>query len=195
VTIGNLYYYSGTGTVSTTGGQLIQSGTGYFISSVSQVVTAGAGTLYNASKTTFVPIKFVIYNSQVYFLASYGGTNYLLVFGGTNNTTYDGTLATVATPWLDMGSPTFRKVLTSLDFAMTNSWQFFWSMDYYGYVNKGGQLRAVTAIPVNSPSYQLGSYAISEDGYHVKLQATCSAVGYSVLSALELNYQKREEKK
>lgn len=195
VTIGNLYYYSGTGTVSTSSGQLIQSGTGYFISTVSQVVTAGAGTLYNGVKITFTPIKFVIYNSQVYFIASFGGAVYLFVFGGANNITYDGTLATVATPWLDMESPTFRKVLTSLDFAMTNVWQFFLSMDYYGYVNKGGQLRAVTAVPVSNPSYQLGSYAISEDGYHVKLQASCSASGYSVLSALELNYQRRGEKK
>lgn len=145
--------------------------------------------------TTFVPIKFVIFQSQVYFLASSGGTNYLFVFGGANNTTYDATDAIAATPWLDFGSPDVRKQVSSIDFAMTNSWQFSGLMDYYGYVNNSARLKLLTTTPLNNVSFQLGSYAIDMDGFHIKLEATCYASGYSVLSALNVNYTKREQKK
>lgn len=143
---------------------------------------------------TFVPIKFVIFNSQVYFIATVSGVQHLFLFGGTNNTTYDTTVAIVETPWMDLGKPGNRKQFRALDFAQTNSWQFSASMDYYGYVNNGGQLDAINSLAESNPSFQLGSYGLSTDGFHVKLKATCTTAGYSVLSALDLHYELLDEK-
>lgn len=143
---------------------------------------------------TFTPIKFVIFESQVYVLATYNGANYLFLYGGANNNTYDATPAIAATPWLDFGAAGFRKQVTSIDFAMTNAWQFFISMDYFGYVNNHATLDPVTQGPVNNPSFQLGSFDASRDGFHLKIQAICNAAAYSVLSALDVHYEKLEEK-
>ena len=152
-------------------------------------------TFYNNGvQTTFVPVKFIIYNSQVYFVATVNGVNYLFVFGGTNNVTYDTTLAEGDTPWLDMGLPAVRKLVSGLDAAMTNAWQFAYSMDYIGVVNNGGQLTNITNVPIAKPTFQLGSYSLSVDGFHIKLRFRCNAPGYSVLSALDVHYQKGDEK-
>lgn len=152
-------------------------------------------TFFNgASQESFVPVKFLIYNSQVYFVATYAGTNYLFVFGGANNTTYDATPAIVATPWYDMGTPTIRKSVKSLDYAMTNAWQFAMGMDYYGYINNAGQLKGLTTVPSTNVAFQLGQVPISLEGYHLKLQATCNAAGYAVISALDVGYEKEDEK-
>lgn len=143
---------------------------------------------------TFVPLKFVIYNSQVYLLANIGGSNYLLIFGGANNTTYDATIATVATPWLDFGSPGVRKQFRAVDFAMTNAWQFATSADYYGYINNAGTLDQVITVARSNVSFQLGSFGIIAEGFHFKIQGQTSVAAYAVLSALDIHYEKQDEK-
>ena len=142
----------------------------------------------DSNGNTFVPIKFVIFQGQVYFVGTQGGLNYLYSFGGANNNTYDNTLVTVETPWHDFGAPQVRKEVTGLDWATTGSWQFFLSMDYYGYVNNNGQLKQVTTNPNSNVSFQLGTYGISTDGFHLKLRATTVAPQRAVLSSMLVAY-------
>lgn len=143
---------------------------------------------------TFVPIKFVIFQGQVWFVATQGGQNWLYNFGGANNNVYDVSQVTVATPWLDVDEPQVRKQLYNLDWATTGAWQFSMSMDYLGVTNKGALLRLLTTSPSNTVSFQLGSYPLSDDGYHIKVQATTVSPSRAVLSSMLIGFRMKEPK-
>ena len=143
---------------------------------------------------TFVPLKFLIFNSQVYFLGNASGTLFLFVYGGEDNNTYDGSQAIVEMSWLDLDLPGTRKTCQSLDYAMTNSWSFAVSMNYDGVANHGATLQQINTAATNLPSFQFGQRPFSADGFHIKIQATSVAQAYSALSSLILHYQKGTEK-
>lgn len=136
--------------------------------------------------TSFVPVKFVLFNQQVFILANIGGTFHVLCFGFNTNGTvaYDATQAIMETPWSDMKSPGVRKEVQSVDFAITGTWQIFGSMDYQGVVNNGGSLVPITNAEVGQPSFQFGEQSFTADGFHLKLRATSTFAGYAVLSSL-----------
>lgn len=136
--------------------------------------------------TTFVPIKFVVYNQQVFCLASVAGVNHVFCFGydTTGAVTYDATTAIAEMPWNDMKTPGVRKEVKSVDYAITGTWQISGSMDYDGVVNNGGPLINITAAEVGKPSFQHGEQSCSFDGFHLKLRATSTYAGYAVLSSL-----------
>jgi len=69
--------------------------------------------------TVFTPLKFVIFNNLVYIRASDGG---LIVYGGTNGTTYDATVAKLEIPWLDDGRPKQNKVGQGMDLGISGGW-------------------------------------------------------------------------
>jgi hypothetical protein len=146
-----------------------------------------AGTTY-----TFVPSRFVTFNSLVYARVTINSAERLLVFGGTAGTTFDASVATAATSWLDLKTPGTRKQATELDFAITGTWTFKGSMDWKG-VTGGGALQTISGA-VSAPSFQLGSVAWSDDGFHVKLQAASSGSTAAVLSSMVLHYQNKGEK-
>lgn len=143
----------------------------------------------------FIPSKFVTYKSIVYARAKslYDALDHIFAYGGTGGTTYDATVATAATTWLDLRKPGTRKNAVALDYAMTGSWQFYASMDWQG-VNGGAAMQAVTNAAVTAPSFQLGQFPLSDDGYHIKMKAVSSGSTAAVLSSLVFHYQTAEEK-
>lgn len=147
----------------------------------------------NGVKKTFIPQKFVTYNSIVYARVTIEGSEFLVSYGGTDGNTFDGAIAIAATTWLDLKTPTVRKNAEALDYVVAKgSWKFSGSMDWAG-VNNGAPLQQITKV-VNVPSYQLGQVPWSDDGFHVKLQAQSEGNGPCVLSSLVLTYQQNEAK-
>lgn len=75
------------------------------------------------TQTAFVPSKFTVHNGQVYAReehASNGGAVY--AYGGSNNSTYDGAVATVQTPWLDAKEPGTWKGAKGVDVEWSGAW-------------------------------------------------------------------------
>lgn len=136
--------------------------------------------------TSFVPVKFVLQNQQVFILANVAGVFHVFCFGFNTDgsVVYDATKAIAETPWSDMKSPGVRKEVQSVDYAITGTWQILGSMDYDGVVNGGGQLVPITNAEVGKPSFQFGEQSFTTDGYHIKLRATSTYAGYAVLSSL-----------
>jgi hypothetical protein len=134
-------------------------------------------------QTPFVPQKFLIYNGQVYCRDA----TQFYVYGGANNNTYDGCIATAATSWLDGKAPTERKQSYGLDTAFQGAWTFAMGMD---------QLSGVltTVASPSTSTFQKGSYDYSADGFHIKFQAQTTSNVYSRLSSLIFNYAQGDEK-
>lgn len=145
--------------------------------------------------TTFVPIKFVLFNQRVYCLASVAGVNHVFCFGYNinNSVAYDATQAVMTTSWNDLKTPGVRKYATSVDYAQTGTWQIFGSMDYAGVVN-GAALVAIVNAETNVPSFQFGEQSWTDEGFHVQLQAKSTFAGYAVFSEFVLHYRTEEEK-
>jgi len=170
------------------------SGALHLVSSYPATLTQGpvtcqvfSGTLSQAS---FSPQMFVIYKGQVYCRDA----NNVYQYGGATNNVYDNCGVTIATSWLDLKLPATRKTMKGLDWAMKGTWQFSASMDWQGVTQGGGSLVPLTNAPVTLPSFQDGSFDLSDSGYHIKMQAVESGYGPAILSSLIFRYQKNDEK-
>ena len=141
----------------------------------------------------FIPTKFITFQSMVYVRGSQAGVDHVFIYGGLNGATYDASVATAATSWLDLKAPVVRKTAQQLDYVLQGSWQFFGSMDWQG-VNKGAPLKAITSRPVSQPSLQNGQVGWSDDGFHVKMQAVSAGNQPCILSSLIFHFQKGAEK-
>lgn len=149
-----------------------------------------------ATLTAFVPKKFLLIDQQVFILATVGSAKHVFCFGYNTSgvLTYDATVATVYTHWLDLGRPAIRKQAQSVDYAITGAWQISGSLDYEGVVNNGGSMQNITNAAVQKPSFQLGQQAWSDSGFNVRLGATSAYAGYAVLSSFVFHFQPEKEK-
>lgn len=145
--------------------------------------------------TTFVPVKAVVYNNQVYLLASDGS---IFLYGGTNNTAYDGTIVTVETPWLDDKSPSKNKGFISVDLGISGKWALTAGCDPIS-----GTLEAIAttgdpATPNSSvdSTYDKLMIAYISNGTHFRMRAVSDSanVGVIKLSTLSIKYEPQDEK-
>lgn len=127
VTIGNVYKWTpGAHEVSLVNGTQTLTAAGYFQAQGTTVTINGTGatvtytgTLQLVTLTTFTPTKFIVYNGLVYLR---GSDNHLYVYGGTNNNTYDTSVATVQLPWLDDKQPNLEKEVQAIGAALNGYW-------------------------------------------------------------------------
>lgn len=122
----------------------------------------------------FTPIKFVVYNGQVYCRGTVGGTDYLFQYGGANNATYDATLATVQIPWTAgqgrSRTPGTKKVYTAVDYVLKGAWTMYFSADYGQADIKKPEYQV--AEMQSEPSPQLGTFPVKAEGTHCSILAT-----------------------
>ena len=145
------------------------------------------------AQLSFTPQKFVTFAGSVYaIVVDANGLTSIQQYGGPTNVAYDNCVATATLPWLDLGDPTVRKTATSLDYAMTGSWDFYGSMDYAGVVNGSGQLQKINSD--SQPSFQVGEVPWTDSGYHVQLQAKTTGNEPAILSSLVFGFVVNEEK-
>lgn len=139
-------------------------------------------TLYN-NFIPFTPQKFVLFLGQVVVR----DPNTILTYGGINNDTFDGSVASAATSWLDLKEPDTIKKAVAVDSAFTGIWQFSGGMDQLS--------EALTVLcTLSSPTFQIGKVSFPGDGYHFKLQAQTTGTTEAVLSSLIFRYTGGGEK-
>jgi hypothetical protein len=84
-------------------------------------------TQIGSAQIGFTPTKFVVYNGQVYAVASYvsGANTYnaVFVYGGSDNRTYDNVAATMQLPYYDEKRPGHKKYAQKIDVDVIGTWQ------------------------------------------------------------------------
>lgn len=188
-TVGRSYYWiKGMHEVSITDGAVTYSQSCSFVSQGATLTVKGvAGTTITANdveeQTPFTPTKFITYNGQVFCRDA----THAFVFGGADNNTYDGTIATAATSWLDAKEPSVLKQSRGFESAFSGSWTFFEGMNQLNeQINKVWQ--------GTKPTFQLGQIDFSDQGYHIKMQANTWDNQAATLSSLVFRYKKGNEK-
>lgn len=143
----------------------------------------------NGNGQTFTPQKMVIFQGQVYVLAqSQAGATVVLLYGGTNNNTYDQTVAQVETPWLDARSPGTVKTARGIDAGLSGSWTFGFGVDYID--------ESTTSDPTvyTQPTYDYKRIGVSGQGTHFRITASSVGSGPCVLGTLLIHYEPGDEK-
>jgi hypothetical protein len=132
---------------------------------------------------TFIPEKFVIYGGQVYVRGIDQTTSKATIYryGGTNNNTYDSTVATVETPWLDLRTPATKKKAQTVDVAVTGAWAVAVGMDWVSGILD-------TVYTASQSSFDQGVVPLSGEGTHLRLRAQTTGAEAAVFSELVINY-------
>lgn len=148
-----------------------------------------ATVLYEA--TQFIPSKFLVYDGQVYV---YTTDRRVLVYGGADNNTYDGSIATIELPWLDAKSPFVIKQGEAVNVAMTGKWNVYCSLDPRG----NSLVQVVPNAATGTGNEQLdstfdeGEFGFSQQGTHYKFKAqtTIDWLQPASMSSFTLQYSK-----
>lgn len=200
--IGQTYTFTfGDLTQTLTCGSTVLTMSGSFVATATtatRVSSAGPPSvnpvLNGPNSHTFTPVKFVSYNGQVYVLDDVGD---VYVYGGTDNNTYDITVATVELPWLDGGNAYCMKQSQRVDVAMAGQWTISLGMD-----PRAGTLNAVVppsglASPdeTQDSTYNNGAFPFEGRGSHFKFKAVTAGTWAKAakMDSFTLQYTKGEE--
>jgi hypothetical protein len=155
------------------------------------VVNKGKYALYES--IPFTPVKFLVYNGQVYVLDS---NNNVYVYGGTNNNTYDSTVPILELPWLDAKTPQRIKSSESVNAAMSGEWLLYLAMDpragsFAGAVPEN---TGASGQEANDSTFDEGVFGVSRVGTHMKVRAVCDPAwtNPATFSAVTVNYSLNE---
>lgn len=87
-----------------------------------------------AGATYFMPLKFVVYNQQVYMRGRVSnGDEYVYYFGGSDGITYDTVVqATVQVPFYDEKKPGHEKFAVGFDVDLNGTWTCYGCADWVG---------------------------------------------------------------
>ena len=137
-----------------------------------------SGTTYNLT-----PIKFCVYKGRTYMLASavVGGFtgNYLFLFGGTGNATYDSCVATLQTQFFDAKCPGHTKQAQYIDVDVSGSWQVQATQDWID----GTLINVDTAA--SQATFDQGRIAFSAEGTHFSMELqTTDSTAASIAQAI-----------
>lgn len=145
--------------------------------------------------TTFVPKKLEVYNNQIYILDT---NNNIYLYGGDDNNTYDGSVVTVVTPWLDNQSPTMYKGFESVDVGMQGKWNISAGCDPYSGTLEPILTNGTAATPdvVKDSTFDIQTIPYIANGTHFQLKAVSDAsnVGVVKLASILLKYEPQNEK-
>lgn len=125
--------------------------------------------VFDQNNNQLTPVKFVVFNNRVYIRTFEGQ---FVLYGGSDNNTFDGTIVTIQTPWLDDKNPNQMKQAQGVDVAVDGGWQISLGMD-----PASGTLTPVYTVATpagdetKDSSFDLRNFAYSAKGTHFKLQA------------------------
>lgn len=162
----------------TQNGTVIASGSQFKYTAGDTMVLQGvpnaaySGTLVEHYQSTFTPVKFVVYNKQVYVRDNSGK---VYVYGGSDNNTYDRCQATLELPYLTIGEGSTEIRGMGVDAAIKGNWDIYANMQPKGPAsftnvipNKGS---TTTPDVLADSTYDTGHYGYSGYGTHFKLKA------------------------
>jgi hypothetical protein len=184
--VGTLYYYTkGTGNTTFTNGTQVLTASGYF-TATSTTATAlrivGPGYTYDSVKESglvaFTPEKFVERTGQVY-VRSTDGKIYL--YGGTDNATYDNSVCSWESPWLDANSAATKKLGSGMDAGLEGSWALSLGMDA-----TSGILKEIYRS--NSSSFGKGVIPSTMKGEFFKVRGVTTGFEYARFSSFAFHF-------
>lgn len=140
----------------------------------------------SGTPVTFVVNKFVVYKGQVFAWDKTAAKVYQ--YGGTDNNSYDSTVATLETPWLDLKTPGTIKTAQGINAAFTGTWNVSISMDPVA-----GDSGLESRWSSSDYTFDRGLVPVQGFGSHVKFKAVSSGSGAAVFSALMFHYQPGDE--
>lgn len=112
-------------------------------------------------QTQFTPQKFIVYQGQVYVCDA----NAIYLFGGTNNLTYDGVVATIQVPFYDEKRPGHEKDALAVDVDVTGNWTISGSMNWINETWDG-------ITPMGQATFDQGNVPFQERGTHFSFLLT-----------------------
>ena len=187
VTIGAVYYWAkGSGETTLTCGDTVLSASGYFVAKAT-TVTVGhpligpgldAGVLSAASQTTFTPEKFEEREGRVYVRDTDGK---IYLYGGSDNATYDSTVCSWETPWLDAKQAANKKLGNAIDAGMEGGWALSFGMDYVSAILK-------EVYRNTTSSFAKGVIPSTMKGTHFKVRGATYGVGYARFSMFAFHF-------
>lgn len=137
----------------------------------------------DSAGATFVPTRFIVFQGQVYARAG----NNLYRYGGTDNNTYDATVATWELPWLDLKTPGKMKNAKAVNAAYSGAWTIGIGMDPVS-----GNLETPVWAGGNY-TYDKGLVPVSGRGSHFKAKGETTGSTAAVFSSLVFHYEEGEE--
>lgn len=146
---------------------------------------------------TFTPKKFVVYNKRVYCRGSRDSyTHALICYGGSGGNTYDSSVATMQTPWLDDKTPATLKQLEAINVVAKGKWTLSVASDPQSSTFTDVRIDGSPTSPsgLTDSSYDTGRTPISMRGTHFTVKAVSDSTntGEAKMSALVLHYNKCE---
>lgn len=135
---------------------------------------------FTDNQTAFVPEKFVAYNGQVFASSS----DAFFVYGGADRNTYDNSICSFETSWLDFDAPAVDKNYHGIDVAQSGSWNHYASADYLSQT-----LQEIMRSEAN-PTFAGGKIGWANAGTHAKYRMqTDGTAAKAVVSNLLIHYK------
>lgn len=141
---------------------------------------------FTPNQTSFVPQDIVNYNGQLFISTSEG----FYVYGGADNVTYDNTICSAESSWLDFDSPAVQKAFSGVDVAQQGRWNHYASPDYLS------QTMQEIMLVQNNPTFAGGKIGWTNTGTHVKFRSqTNGNAERCVLSNILIHYKGNQSSK
>ena len=155
----------------------------------------------DSNGNAFTVTSFAVYKGQVWaFGTDSSNNNAAWAFGGSNNNTYDSTVATVITPFYDAKSPAIDKQSEGFDLVLNAEYPALASIANHATWTASFAMDAQPASPVlttfytgNQSTYDIDAITASDSGTHALIQLVTSGTGPATLSAITWHYKIEQE--
>lgn len=132
-----------------------------------------SGTSY-----AFAPQKFVVWNGQVYICDA----SRILIYGGSDNATYDASQASLQVPFYDEKRPGHLKQATAVDVDVTGTWTIYGTPDW---INSTKQ----TVGNAAQATFDNGKVGYEDEGTHFSFQLQTTSASDAKVSSIIFYYQ------
>lgn len=133
----------------------------------------------------FTPEKFVVFDGQIFVLSTDGQ---LYRYGGADNATYDASVCSWETPWLDARSPGTQKPARGVDAGMEGAWRVKLGTD----PSAANPFRQV--LQHTGSTFKLGSVNTDGQGTHFKVRAETTGSGYARFGMFVYHFERGNQR-
>jgi hypothetical protein len=168
------------------GSTLTQSGSFIAMATTATAYAKNGVTDYTGALSLtmeFAPSKFFVFRGQVYARIP----NALMVYGGSDNLSYENCGVTSTTPFIDSGSPATRKMFTGIDAGFEGVWRIAACCDYTA-------LKYKPIYANNASSFQYQNIGWQASGTHYSFSMTEDGNAYARFASILCHMNQGGEK-
>jgi len=154
-------------------------------------LAAVTGTLYRQG--LWGPEHFISHQGRVY---AFSENKEVILYGGSDNATYDHIPLVAELPWLDLKDSSANKHFAALDLVMKGNWKIEVgttpnSTVLREVINRGSKTAPLT---ISDATYDKGRFPINGNGTRIKIKATSYNDSATVLSKIAVIHQTENKK-